>query len=170
MALRKLKFFLEISGPFPGEYGMQSRYNAAAIYQDERSGTAEELGGQRDNRLGKGASKNYTVGCFSAVEGDKDDFFSFHPNISQTCKVGRSYEKVLGGHLDDVMLAMRGSLERVTLKQLINGMPGLYQENSQTEWNIHSCSAYQGGDSPYGKFPFRTKNLFASVHTGLLFR
>lgn len=57
---------------------------------------------------------------FSTVEGSsRNDLFSFHPNISQTCKVGHSFEKVLGNHLDDTMLAIKASLEKVTLEQLV---------------------------------------------------
>ncbi|MGN1002610.1 MAG: Rrf2 family transcriptional regulator [Oscillospiraceae bacterium] len=57
---------------------------------------------------------------FSAVEGgSREDLFSFHPKISLTCKVGGSFEAVLGRHLDDAMLALRDSLEKVTLAQLI---------------------------------------------------
>ncbi|MGN0644615.1 Rrf2 family transcriptional regulator [Gemmiger sp.] len=57
---------------------------------------------------------------FAASEGgSRKDLFSFHPNISHICKVGRSFETVLSTHLDDTVLAMRKSLEKVTLAQLI---------------------------------------------------
>ncbi|MGM9662186.1 MAG: Rrf2 family transcriptional regulator [Oscillospiraceae bacterium] len=57
---------------------------------------------------------------FAAVEGGgRDSLFSFHPGISRSCKVGRSFEEVLGGHLDDAAAAMRESLAGVTLRQLV---------------------------------------------------
>ncbi|MGN0695419.1 MAG: Rrf2 family transcriptional regulator [Oscillospiraceae bacterium] len=57
---------------------------------------------------------------FAAVEcGEGQELFAFHPNISQTCGVGHYFENVLGAHLDNAVLAMKESLEQVTLDKLI---------------------------------------------------
>ncbi len=76
--------------------------------------------GKGATTLAKSPSTITLWDVFAAVEGgSRRDLFSFHPNISQTCKVGHSFETVLGCHLDDAVLAMRESLETVTLEQLV---------------------------------------------------
>ncbi|MGM9606201.1 MAG: Rrf2 family transcriptional regulator [Oscillospiraceae bacterium] len=76
--------------------------------------------GKGTTTLAKSPAEITLWDIFAAVEGSsRTDLFSFHPNISRTCKVGRSFENVLGGHLDDTIQAIKASLETVTLEQLV---------------------------------------------------
>lgn len=86
----------------------------------KEAGLLNITAGKGTTTLAKDASDITLWDIFAAVEGgSRQDLFSFHPNISRSCKIGRSFENTLGAHLDDAVSAMRKSLEQVTLSQLV---------------------------------------------------
>ncbi len=76
--------------------------------------------GKGTTGLAREASAISLWDVFAAVEGGgQEKLFSFHPNISKTCRVGGCYQAVLGRHLEDAVFAMKASLEQVSLEQLV---------------------------------------------------
>ncbi|MGN0135331.1 Rrf2 family transcriptional regulator [Anaerotignum sp.] len=86
----------------------------------KEAGLLHVSAGRGSTALAKDAAEITLWDIFSAIEGgSRTDLFAFHPQISKTCKIGGSFEMVLGAHLDDAISALKENFEKVTLALLI---------------------------------------------------
>lgn len=86
----------------------------------KNAGILNITAGKGTTTLAREASDITLWDVFAAVEGNRrEEMFAFHPDISKSCKVGRSFECVLGDHLDEGLAALRDSFGRVTIAQLV---------------------------------------------------
>ena len=86
----------------------------------KNAGLLQVSTGQGTTKLAKSSEEISLWDIFTAVEGNGgDDLFTFHPNISEGCQVGRFFKEILSAHVDQAVLAMKDELSAVSLAQLL---------------------------------------------------
>ncbi len=71
--------------------------------------------------LAKDPSQISLWDIYLAIEGyDSEELFKFHPNISESCQVGRFFKEILSVHLDEAICAMAEKMSEVSLGQLLD--------------------------------------------------
>lgn len=85
----------------------------------KRAGLLEVSAGKGSILLARSPAEITLWDVFSAVEcGGWSNMIAFHPKLDETCGLGGPFRRVMAAHLDKAVLALRKSLERVTLARL----------------------------------------------------
>lgn len=120
---------------FDGQYRTTSKFIASsvnanpvvirrALVQLKDAGLIEVAAGTGGASLAKPASDITLLDVFDAVESVEDGgLFDFHANPNPACPVGGSMHALLDGRLHEAEEALRASLARTTLQDLLDELP-----------------------------------------------
>ncbi len=96
-----------------------------ALVQLKDAGLINVASGTGGASLAKPASEITMLDVFDAVESVDGELFNFHENPNPECPVGKNVHTLLDDKLHEAQEAMRASLRKTTLADLLKELDGL---------------------------------------------